>query len=239
MALLKQLLGEAKKKTQVATKPDVKMNDIFDDDFHSPAKSQDKSIAGKERQAKKIGKAASRANTANMPAINHDALNDLADHEEMRNTHHERHGTPEPKDDQALTKTTKEVRGAGRIHADWMNVDQLPGYMQHGIRAMGRIVFKPLTRTDLEDINILANLGGHGPNEAVEMNAVANFARKNATETRDMSMQFGEMIPGYEPEVKLYVTPNDTYLVVQDDMGRYIYSWESKNTKDAFIKKIK
>jgi hypothetical protein len=238
MSLLKNLLGEAKK-TQVATKPDVKMNDIFDDDFHSPAKSQDKSVAGKKRQAKKISAAASRADAAAMPTINHHALNDLADHEDMRNAHHDRHDPQPPTDDTALATTTKEVRGAGKIHADWMNVDQLPGYMQHGIRAMGRIVFKPLTRTDLEDINILANLGGHGPNEAIEMNAVANFARKHAKETRDLSMNFGEMIPGYHPEVKLYITPHDTYLVVQDDMGRYIYSWESKNTKEAFIKQIK
>lgn len=246
--MLKSLLAEAKKtqtKTIDLVAPSTEsdsMDDAFDRHFKQMSSvSRDKSPAAQARQSAKLSRAVSSSSTARgrMPAINHDALSDIAAHEEMRDTHHEQTGDDQPVIDNALATTTKAVRGAGKIHADWMGVDQLPGYMQNGIRAMGRIVFNPLTKTKLEDINILANLNGHGPHDAIEINAVANFARKHATETRDLSMTFGEVIPGYAPEAKLFITPHDTYLVIQDDMGRYIYNWKSKDTKPAFIKKLK
>ncbi len=234
MSLLRELLNEAPKPVKTATrKPEI--DDIFGDDFQSPSVARDKSVAGKQRQGSSLRDAIGKTDMSRAPRVNTRAMADLpADDVDSVGA-----GDADPEEPtNALAKTTKDVRAAGKAKADWMGVDQLPGYMQTGIRRMGRVVFSPLTRTKLENISILANLGGHGPNKQMELNAVAHYAMKNATETRDLSMQFGEMIPGYEPEAKLYVTPHDTYLVVRDEMGQYIYSWESKDTKDAFVRSI-
>lgn len=242
MSLLKELLLiEATKPTDVATAVTnpSSTDDRFSQDFHSPAASRDNSPAGrkKTRGGLRDAIAAAGGGLANAPKMNHDAMANLPDDDDQKLSDTvEEPDTKEPGTDMADAE--KGVRAAGKAKADWMGVDQLPGYMQTGIRRMGRVVFSPLTKTRLEDMSILANLGGHGPNKQMELNAVAKYAQSNATQTRDLAMSFGEMIPGYEPDAKLYVTPHDTYLVVQDEMGQYIYSWESKDTKDAFVKSI-
>ncbi len=237
MSLLKELLSEAQKKVQVADtqSPDIGVGDIFDDHFASPAKAANKSVANKNRQNTKLRDAISNADKSDVPQINRDKL--PTDTVDVSNADGIEPVQKEPGTDMAVQ--SQDIRAAGKAKADWMTIDQLPGYMQNGIRAMGRVVFNSLTKTPLDEISVLANLGGHGPSERMDLNAVAHFAQTNAKEERDISMQFGEMVPGYEPEVKLYMTPHDTYLVVRDEMGQYIYSWETKDTKDAFVKKLK
>jgi hypothetical protein len=241
MSLLKELLLiEATKPTDVATANPTATDDIFSRDFHSPAASRDNSPAGRKKTRgglrAAIAAASADGSMADAPRMNHDAMNDLPDDDDQNLSDGDNTDPKEPGNDVANVETG--VRAAGKAKANWMGVDQLPGYMQTGIRRMGRVVFSPLTKTRLEDMSIIANLGGHGPNKQMELDAVAKYAQSNATQTRDLAMSFGDMIPGYEPDAKVYVTPHDTYLVVQDEMGRYIYSWESKDTKDAFVKSI-
>ena len=47
------------------------------------------------------------------------------------------------------------------------------------------------------------------------------------------------LIPGYDVHAKLYSNPQDSYLVLRDDMGEYIYHWRSHDTKNNEFTKTK
>lgn len=123
------------------------------------------------------------------------------------------------------------LKVAGMQNPDWHMVKNLPGYMSAGIRAIGRQVFAPFTSTKIEDIQVIASLGGRGPNTTAEINAVANFLVKFGTKSTDASMEFSERIPGYKAEMKIYTFANYTFLLVQDHAGNYIYAWPSTDNK--------
>ena len=123
------------------------------------------------------------------------------------------------------------LKVAGMQNPDWHMVKNLPGYMSAGIRAIGRQVFAPFTSTKIEDIQVIASLGGRGPNTTAEINAVANFLVKFGTKSTDASMEFSERIPGYKAEMKVYTFANYTFLLVQDHAGNYIYAWPSTDNK--------
>lgn len=129
------------------------------------------------------------------------------------------------------------LRAAGKEDPKWHMVRNLPGYMSQGIRAIGRQVFSPFTSTKIEDIQVIANLGGSGPNTKAEINAVAGFLMKNGTKINDASMEFQERIPGYSAEMKVFTFANYTFLLVKDQAGEYIYSWPSTDNKKAVADK--
>ena len=224
---VKEILEAAR---EVATKVKTpNLDTLFTRDFFAPSQTKNKSLATKQDQAKKISQAVAAADTRNMPSVNVDqalALANDQDEDEM--------GFDEPTDEPSKLPArlpNKDVLGQGEQRPDWLQISQLPGYMQQGIRAMGKTVFGTLTKTKIKDINILVNLQGGGPNTALELNAVAGYARKTADHTRDMQMTFGEMIPDYSPDAKLYVNDEDTHLVIRDEMGDYIYQWPTSDTK--------
>ena len=62
---------------------------------------------------------------------------------------------------------------------DFHKVSNLPGNMSRAIRSLGKQLFRSMTRTPTDDIYVVANLGGQGPNSTQEVNAVANWVRKN------------------------------------------------------------
>lgn len=128
----------------------------------------------------------------------------------------------------------KGVKAAEDLTPEWYTINQLPGYMQQGIRQVGKTVFGSFTKTPMDKILILANLGGSGPHEQLELNNVAGWAMENSVRRDDLSMKFGEIIPGYEPDAKLYVTAEDTFLLVRDMMGDYIYSWPTSDNVNQY-----
>ena len=200
-------------------------------EFFAPAAAgQDKPLAQQQAQASRLSQAVAQADMSRAPAINTAALPAWAmdDDDDVDNDY----ADPEPQTPGTdLAVQSKDAVAQGWQNPDWMTIKQLPGYMQQGIRALGKTVFGSLTSTPLSKVSILANLQGGGPSEERELNAVAHHARATAQEPRDLSMQFGEVIPGYEPDATLYVGEEDTYLIVQDEMGKYIYHWPSSDTK--------
>jgi hypothetical protein len=112
---------------------------------------------------------------------------------------------------------------------EWHAVKHLPGYMQQGIRHIGRAVFAPFTSTPIEDINVLANLGGSGPNSQQELDAVLGYLQKNGDRQKDLDMQFQEKIPGYGARVRTFTALGHTFITVVDQHGKYIYSWPTKS----------
>ena len=129
------------------------------------------------------------------------------------------------------------LKAGGSITPEWHMVKNLPGYMSAGIRAIGRQVFSPFTKTKIEDIQVIANLNDSGPNSAGEINAVAKFLLDFGTKSTDASMEFQDRIPGYKADMKVYTFANYTFLLVKDHAGNYIYSWPSTDNKSTLSDK--
>ena len=117
----------------------------------------------------------------------------------------------------------------GKVHPKWHTISNLPGDMQRAIRAMGRGAFKMFTNTDMEDIITIANLNGQGPNSNLEMQAVASWLQQNAEDLGASSIDFSQIMPGYNPEVKEYKTDTTRFHVVRDPFGVYIYAYPEQD----------
>lgn len=115
------------------------------------------------------------------------------------------------------------------IDPEWHQVKHLPGYMQAGIRSIGRKVFAPFTSTPIEDIQVIASLGGQGPNFDKEVDAVASYLVKNGQRHTDAEIAFHDKIPDYNADVRVFMADGITFFVVKDFAGRYIYSWPTKD----------
>ncbi len=125
----------------------------------------------------------------------------------------------------------KEVAKQSNVEPDWHQVKNLPGYLQGAIRALGRQVFGSFTKTKIEDIQVIADLGGSGPNTKRELNSVAGWLKKNGQRDTDGEMNFQRSIPEYDADFEIYNAKNFTFMVVQDEYGDYVYSWPSTDNK--------
>jgi hypothetical protein len=117
------------------------------------------------------------------------------------------------------------LQTAGVQSPDFHKVSNLPGNMSRAIRTLGKQLFRTLTRTPTDDVYVVANLGGQGPNSTGEVNAVANWVRKNGDDLGDGNIDFDTTIPGYTADIKQYSAGGIRWLLVQDEFGNYIYSW--------------
>lgn len=143
---------------------------------------------------------------------------------------------PEPVNpDSVPALISREIAAAmpDTVDPQFHQVKNLPGYMSRAIRAMGRETFKNYTDTPVEDISVLANLGGQGPNSEREINAVASWLKQNGTKLDASELGFGDMIPGYSAQTMLYSTAGMRFLVVKDFAGGYIYVWPEGSSSNA------
>lgn len=124
------------------------------------------------------------------------------------------------------------MMGEDDVNVEWSQVQHLPGYLSSPIRRLGRAVFAPYTNTSIEDIQVLANLGGNGPNEEVELNAVANFLKQSGTRNTEGEMNFQQIVDGYNADFKIYEAEGFTFMLVKDFAGNYIYSWPSADNTE-------
>lgn len=128
----------------------------------------------------------------------------------------------------ALATINTAIAKAGEVEPEWHQVRHLPGYMQRPIRAMGRQVFREITTTPIENIQVLADLGNSGnPNTARELNAVAGWLKTHGERDTDGEIKFQRSIPDYEAEFFIYKARGTTFMLVKDFAGQYIYSWPS------------
>lgn len=118
------------------------------------------------------------------------------------------------------------------VEPEWHNVKDLPGYMSSAIRAMGRQIFAPLTLTDIEDIDVLANVNGSGPNSDEEIRQVGAYLRRKATRNTEAELDFNQsVLRGYKADIQIWVDGSTEYLTVKDHAGHYIYSWPLSDSK--------
>lgn len=103
---------------------------------------------------------------------------------------------------------------------EWHMVKHLPGYLQQGIRAMGRMVFAPFTDTPIEDIQVMATLLN-----ARDVQVMADFIRRNGMKDDEATMEAHDIIPGYGADIQVWNTEGYTFMLVKDHAGAYIYGW--------------
>lgn len=126
-----------------------------------------------------------------------------------------------------------QLRAAGEQMPEWHTINNLPGYMQRAIRGMGRQMFSMMTRTPLEQIMTIANVGGQGPNTDAEMRAVANYLMQNGENLGPVEIGFGQAIPGYNPDVREFTAMGLRFHVVRDQMGQYIYAYPEQDARTS------
>lgn len=111
------------------------------------------------------------------------------------------------------------------INPTWHAVAHLPGNMSRAILTLGKALFRAFTKTPTEEIVMIGNVGGQGPNSTREVNAVANWVREHGHEVDDANIDFDQTIPGYSAQVKHYVANSIRFKIVRDQFGDYIYAW--------------
>lgn len=116
----------------------------------------------------------------------------------------------------------------------WLRLDQLPGFMWQAIRAMGQSVFSPLTRTPIDRIEVIADLGGNGPHSRQQIDATSYRLRSQSSPSNIVEYSAAELaqLSGglYRAQAIQFETPDITYLLVKDPMGSYIYRWPTTDT---------
>jgi len=125
------------------------------------------------------------------------------------------------------------LRAAGVQDPDFHKVANLPGNMSRAIRTLGKHLFRSMTSTPTEDIWMVANLGGQGPNSPAEVNSVANWVRNHGDDLGDGNIDFDTTIPGYNADIRQYSAAGIRWLLVRDEFGNYVYSWPENDSVDA------
>ena len=104
---------------------------------------------------------------------------------------------------------------------EWHMVKHLPGYMSSAIRAVGRAVFRPITDTPIEEIQVISTLS----NSETEVKAMAAWLKRHGVKDDEMAMRFHDLLPGYGADIQVWNAEGYTFCVVRDPMGYYIYGW--------------
>jgi hypothetical protein len=128
------------------------------------------------------------------------------------------------------------LAAAGETSPAFHQVARLPGNMSRMIRQLGKVLFGSMTNTPTEEIYMIGNLGGQGPNTRMEVNAVANFVRENGDDMGPGDIDFAQVMPGYSAQTHQYSAAGIRWLLVKDFAGEYIYAWpesDSKNISNA------
>jgi hypothetical protein len=122
------------------------------------------------------------------------------------------------------------LQAAGVQDPKFHQVANLPGNMSRAIRTLGKALFGEFTRTPTEDIWMIGNLSGQGPNSSAEVNAVAAYLRDSGEDMGVGDIDFDSTIPGYQADIRQYSAGGIRWLVVMDEFGKYIYSWPERDS---------
>lgn len=131
------------------------------------------------------------------------------------------------------TVASQALQVAGVSNPDFHKVANLPGNMGRAIRIMGKQLFRSMTRTPTDDIWMIGNLHGQGPNSSTEVNAVAKYVREAGEEITSGNIDFDTSIPGYQADIRQYSAGGIRWLLVVDEFGKYIYSWPESDSVHA------
>jgi hypothetical protein len=153
-------------------------------------------------------------------------------------------GYPEPEPPENLPSTrvntanlpavaSRGLQAAGIQEPDFHKVANLPGNMNRAVRSLGKVLFRSLTRTDTDDIWMVGNLAGRGPNSRAEVNAVASWVRDYGERVTEGDIDFDTTIPGYQADIQQWRAEGIRWLLVRDEFGDYVYSWPESDSITA------
>lgn len=240
---------EARSKVDVDTKTDTRVNqdDIFNTRMDNVPALRSNRAVGDLRLNK--ANAVATADSLRGVQLNQRAmdilssmdlsnLEDIEDDQALVDILNAGFDPTEPTTDNLPSVINMAVRAAGSVEPKFHAVHNLPGYASTPIRKLGRAVFKPFTDTRIEDICVVANLGGSGkPNTTQELNAIVGTLARDGTRHSQYEIDFDNslsaVIPGYHADILLYTYMGYTFLVVRDEMGQYVYSWPTTDNKFA------
>lgn len=114
----------------------------------------------------------------------------------------------------------------GGIAPEWHRVGDLPGRLLGPIRQLSSQLFAQYTDTPVDEIQMIANLGG-GPNSAKEVDAAAKWVVDNGELSSSDTVDFEQVMPGYTADTRLYDVGDVQVLLVKDAYGKYLYAWPS------------
>jgi len=243
LAQWNQLVFEADRSRPTKTNQrDVNMDDLLNDrPFNAPSnrpgtRNVQKQQAGRERTRRDVsGVQMDQHSSDFLNQIDQSGLEDDRP-ARTRNTM----GRPEPRP----PGTEVAIRGQGLANRNtdvstdltepnWHKIEDLPGYMKSGIRAIGRAIFRPLTNTDIEDIDIIANVNGSGPNTDEEIRQVGSYLRRNGERQTEAELDFNQtVLQGYRADIQIWVVGDTEFMTVKDHAGHYIYSWPVSDSKN-------
>ena len=125
------------------------------------------------------------------------------------------------------------LQAAGVQNPDFHKVANLPGNMSRAIRTLGKALFREFTRTPTEDVWMIGNLGGQGPNTNAEVNAVVGYLRDHGESVTSGDIDFDSSIPGYTADIRQYSAGGIRWLVVLDEFGKYVYTWPEGDSQQS------
>lgn len=120
---------------------------------------------------------------------------------------------------------------AGKKDPQFHIVANLPGNMAAGIRQLGKQLFSVFTSTPTDEISMIGNVMGMGPNSPSEINAVANFVKSHGRDLGDGDIDFNDIMPGYSADIMQYSAVGIRFMLVKDLYGQYIYAWPENTSK--------
>ncbi len=259
--LLEAMKKKAETKTQAHTSTKERTKDNLDDLLKGPtskgslAKAEPKTepkgaspklkTAGAEKTRTKA--AAATIDPNHVPSFHPDDIDmsdEMSDEEASQHAGHATHHThdtsghePKPVTPNTLPAVISKAmtlpgREVAEVEPEWHMVKHLPGYMSRAIRALGRQVFVPFTSTAIENIQVLAHVGG-GPNTEAEVNQTARYVTTHGTRDKVAELAFQKVLPDYTAKVVSYNCEGITFFMVKDFAGHYIYAWPEVDSKDV------
>jgi hypothetical protein len=230
--------------TKTKTKPDIKF-DPFQTKPDQPLANPPEEPKGADKPADPTMRRASAASTrraaGGVGAT--DQMRDMLSR--MRDIEIDPDLSPYPDDEPTLDISTQvntenlpavageALQAAGVTSPEFHQVARLPGNMSQMIRQLGKVLFGSMTTTATEDIYMIGNLGGQGPNTRQEVNAVANWVRNHGDDLGPGDIDFDRVMPGYSAQTQQYVAAGVRWLLVKDFAGEYIYAWPESDSKTA------
>ena len=252
MKTFRDYLQEAEKKTDTKVKdPDAAWSDL--DNLFKPKGPSDLTAPEKEKssddddqkptQDRDPRRRASQADTQRAAAgiTPTDRMRDLLGRMRDIDTDPDDPGYPDPdppedlpavrvNNDNLPAVAGANLRAAGVQDPDFHKVANLPGNMNRAIRTLGRALFRNLTSTSTDDIWMVGNLNGQGPNSRQEVNAVAGWIRDTGDRVTEGDIDFDTTIPGYQADIQQWRAAGIRWLIVRDEFGDYIYSWPDSDS---------
>lgn len=139
----------------------------------------------------------------------------------------------EPRNVPAVIRREIEATDPNAINPEWHVVANLPGNMQRAIRQLGRALFASFTRTPTQDITMIGNVAGQGPNSNRDVLGVMDWIRRNGRRVDTANIDFDQTIPGYEARITQHTAGGVRFMLVRDQFGEYVYAWPESDSLDS------